>query len=101
MCDVSNRAYYLGKRRAKPDSTNASHVSNSSLSCDTIAPLGTLTMRDLIGRTLGHYSIVDKIGERREPFAMTAGIGDRNILRRPTSLSPAAKDRRRRRGDGF
>ena len=24
---------------------------------------GTLTMRDLIGRTLGHYRIVDKIGE--------------------------------------
>ena len=32
-------------------------------SCDTIAPQVTLTMRDLIGRTLGHYRIVDKIGE--------------------------------------
>jgi hypothetical protein len=31
--------------------------------CDTIAPLGTPTMQDLIGRTLGHYGIVDKIGE--------------------------------------
>jgi serine/threonine protein kinase/tetratricopeptide (TPR) repeat protein len=28
-----------------------------------MALLGTLTMRDLIGRTLGHYRIVDKIGE--------------------------------------
>ena len=41
----------------------ASPVSNWSLNCDTIAPLGTLTMRDLIGRTLGHYCVVEKIGE--------------------------------------
>ena len=26
-------------------------------------PKGTLTLSDLIGRTLGHYRIVDKIGE--------------------------------------
>jgi hypothetical protein len=31
--------------------------------CATIAPLENPTMRDLIGRTLGHYRIVDKIGE--------------------------------------
>ncbi len=27
-----------------------------------MGPLGTQTMRDLIGRTLGHYRIVEKIG---------------------------------------
>ena len=35
-------------------------------SCDTIAPQGTQTMPDLIGRTLGHYRIVDKIGAGRD-----------------------------------
>ena len=38
-------------------------ISLPSPNCDTIAALETQTMRDLIGRTLGHYRIVDKIGE--------------------------------------
>jgi hypothetical protein len=38
-------------------------------SCATIAPLEILTMRDLIGRTLGHYRVAEpKRGvERRFP----------------------------------
>ena len=43
--------------RRQPESPHASS------SCDTIAPLGAPTMQDLIGRTLGHYRNVDKIGE--------------------------------------
>ena len=40
-----------------------SHDSKRSQNCDNIAPLGTRTMKDLIGRTLGHYRITAKIGE--------------------------------------
>jgi len=36
-------------------------VSHRFSDCTTIGPLGTPTMRDLIGQTLGHYRIVEKI----------------------------------------
>ena len=49
-CGSQAEARQTESRRASPN-------------CDTIAPLGTLTMQDLIGRTLGHYRLVDKIGE--------------------------------------
>ena len=53
---------------AKPDTSHQPPATAQAFvfswcSCASIAPLGTQTTRDLIGRTLGHYRIVDKIGE--------------------------------------
>ena len=45
-------------------------------------PAGTQTMQDLIGRTLGHYRVVDKIGE--------GGMGE--FYPSPTTLWPWSCD---------
>jgi hypothetical protein len=42
---------------------SCTYVTKAPYSCYTIAPLGTLTMHLLIGRTPGHHRITAKLGE--------------------------------------
>jgi hypothetical protein len=43
----------------------SNRISSRALKLGYHVPQGTPTMRDLIGCTLGHYRIVEKIGEDR------------------------------------
>jgi hypothetical protein len=48
--------------RVKPQAGPVNSASNFYMGCATILP-GPTTMRNLIGRTLGHHRIVEKIGD--------------------------------------